>query len=127
MPARTRLAQLIARREGFGLPGSIPTVRHNPGDLRHSPHSSHWPDQENSIGFIDSNDHGWEDLERQLSLYAERGCTLETMVAAYAPPSENQTSEYLTFLCETGGWTPSTLVSEALMLPASEGGKSCES
>jgi hypothetical protein len=28
-----QLAQAIARAEGFGVPGAIPTVAHNPGDL----------------------------------------------------------------------------------------------
>ena len=58
----SRLAELIAREEGFGLPGKIPTTHHNPGDLRHSPHSSHDPDAPNAIGEIDNDQDGWNDL-----------------------------------------------------------------
>src|SRR6185437_4031555 len=39
--AVTLLARLISREEGFGIPGALPTRDHNPGDLRHSPHSAH--------------------------------------------------------------------------------------
>lgn len=29
-----RIAEAIAKAEGFGVPGAIPTVRHNPGNIR---------------------------------------------------------------------------------------------
>lgn len=115
MPARTKLAQLIARREGFGIPGTKPTRDHNPGDLEHAPHVNAWDGQ---IGIEPDDDDGWNDLERQLGLYAERGMTLERMVPIYAPPNENATSEYLQFLCEGLGGTPATLISDALKIPA---------
>jgi hypothetical protein len=68
----TRLAQLIAKQEGFGIPGAIPTIRHNPGDLRHSPHSAHPGGDQNAIGTIDTDEHGWEDLDFELLLIAHR-------------------------------------------------------
>lgn len=119
MPARTKLAQLIAREEGFGKPGAIPTLRHNPGDLRHSPHSEHPAAEPDAIGSIDTDDDGWNDLERQLQLYADRGLTLRTMVDAYAPPGENDTSRYLEFLTTALGLPADSLVSEALTMSAS--------
>lgn len=110
------LARLVAREEGFGKPGSIPTLRHNPGDLRHSPHSSH-PENPQSIGTIDTDADGWADLERQLLLYAGRGLTLKQMIEDYyAPPEENDSANYLKFVCEGLGCTDDTLVSEALKL-----------
>lgn len=93
----TKLAKLISKQEGFGRAGTIPTLRNNPGDLRHSPNSQH-PGDPNAIGTIDTLEHGWEDLERQLRLYAARGLTLRQCIEQYAPPSENNTSAYLDFV-----------------------------
>jgi hypothetical protein len=91
----TKLARLIARQEGFGIAGALPTRRHNPGDLRHSPHSSHEGIGTDDIGAIDTDAHGWEDLERQLELYAGRGMSLGQAIYSWAPPSENDTANYL--------------------------------
>ena len=111
----TKLARLIAHCEGFGIPNSIPSMRHNPGDLRHSPHSWHPPDDPNGIGYIDSDELGWSDLERQLNLYASRGMTLRQLVYVYAPPADNNPTEaYLKAVCDGLGLPPETLVSEAL-------------
>ena len=115
----TKLAYLISRQEGFGITGAAPTVRHNPGDLRHSPHSQHpgGPAHANDIGTIDTDAHGWSDLERQLQIYAEEGMTLSQMVALYAPPTDhNNTSAYLNFVCTGMGMGPGTTVSEALKI-----------
>ena len=111
----TRLAQLIARQEGFGIPGAIPTTHNNPGDLRHSPHSSHAGEDPNAIGEIDTVADGWADLERQLQIYAREGLTLQQMVELYAPPSDgNETSVYLQNVCAGLGLPPSTPVAIAL-------------
>jgi len=66
----TKLATLIAKMEGYGKPGAIPTVRNNPGDLRHSPHSEHpgGPAHKDDIGTIDTPEHGWEDLDFEITL-----------------------------------------------------------
>lgn len=114
---RTKLAVLIAKEEGFGRPGKIPTIRHNPGDLRHSPHSQH-PDDPEAVGTIDSDAHGWEDLERQLRLFAERDLTLEEVVYKYAPPSENNSAKYLADICAGLGVGPKTSMVDVLKIPA---------
>lgn len=98
----TKLAKLIATREGFFKSGTLPARNHNPGDLRHSPHSVH-TDDPNSIGAIDDDADGWADLERQLTLYADRGMTLSAVVYVYAPPSENDSASYLDFLIQSFG------------------------
>lgn len=109
------LARLIAREEGYGLPGAIPTTHNNPGDLRHSPHSAHSAAAPNAIGQIDTPQHGWDDLERQLKLFADRGLTLGQMIVDYyAPPEENDSSAYLDFVCTKLECSPDTPVSEAL-------------
>ena len=116
---RTRLCQLCARREGFGRPGVIPTERHNPMDLRHSPHSSHAGIGPNDIGEIDNDADGWDDAELQLERWAARGLTIERMVfGPLAPPNENDSAEYLQFLCDGLGLPATTPLTEALKIPA---------
>jgi hypothetical protein len=115
----TKLAQLIAKQEGFGIPGDIPTRDNNPGDLRHSPHSSHAGEGSDDIGEIDTVADGWADLERQLQIYAKRGLTLQQMVEEYAPPEDgNLTSTYLQNICAGLGLPPSTPMAVALRIIA---------
>lgn len=111
----SKLARLIAKEEGFGIPGTIPTTHNNPGDLRHSPHSAHQPGDPDAIGAIDTVDHGWADLERQLGLYAARGLTLRQMIVDYyAPNNENNSEAYLAFICKGLGVTDDCTVTQAL-------------
>lgn len=110
----SRLAELIAREEGFFVPGSLPQRDNNPGDLRHAPNASHAGESANAIGIEPSAQTGWDDLERQLKLYASRGMTLAELVEVYAPPSENDTERYLNFLCIGLGVPSTTTVAQAL-------------
>jgi hypothetical protein len=110
----TKLAYLISKMEGFGIPGAIPTVRNNPGDLEHAPGETHPPDAPDSVGSFATPEEGWERLEEQLQEDAARGWTLEQFVYTYAPPGENDSEQYLNFLCAGGGWTPDTPVATAL-------------
>ena len=113
----SKLARLVANEEGFNVPGSIPARRHNPGDLRHSPHSSHEGEGTNDIGEIDNDADGWADLERQLRIDADRGMTLTEFVDTYAPPSENNDTQYLDYLCQGLGLSPDASVAQALEIP----------
>lgn len=110
----TKLARLIAQEEGYGIPGALPTRNNNPGDLRHSPHSSHTADAPDAIGKIDSPDDGWADLERQLQRYAALGMTLRDAIYEFAPPEENDSARYLKFVCEGLGLPDTASVAEAL-------------
>ena len=112
----SKLAQLIGKEEGYGIPGNVPTRNDNPGDLRHSPHSFHTSDAPNAIGRIDSVADGWADLERQLQLYGERGMTLREAIYEFAPPTENDSERYLEFICEGLGCQPDILVTDALKI-----------
>lgn len=123
----TKVAQLFARMEGFGIPGAIPTVDNNPGDLRHSPHSEHAPGAPNAIGKIYSVADGWADLERQLRIWAERGFTIQQAVYAetgaqvdadgnLVNADGNNASEYLQFVCDGLGLPPETPLSTALQI-----------
>ncbi len=119
---RTKLSVLIAKEEGFFTSGTPPNRNFNPGDLRHSPHSSHDPSAPNAIGLIDTVAHGWEDLERQLQLDAVRNLTLEQAIYSWAPPTENNTAKYLQdvlngFAGAVPAVTPTTPLSEVLLIP----------
>jgi hypothetical protein len=116
----TKLASLIAAREGFFKSGTLPRRRHNPGDLRHSPHSSHEGIGPNDIGEIDTDEHGWEDLERQLDLDAARGMTLEAAIYSWAPQCENDSAGYLRFVLEglAGQAGPETPLRDVLKIAA---------
>jgi hypothetical protein len=54
-----RIAQAIARAEGYGVPGAIPTVRNNPGNLK-------GPD--GVIRTYSTPEEGWQALYRQVLL-----------------------------------------------------------
>lgn len=112
----SKLAALIAQEEGYGIAGALPTRNNNPGDLRHSPHSFHDPNAPDAIGKIDTPEHGWEDLQRQLQLFADRGLTLEQAIYQFAPPSENNSEAYLEYVCNGLGCDRKTLVSDALLI-----------
>lgn len=110
----TKLARLIAQEEGYGIPRALPTRNNNPGDLRHSPHSTHTADAPDAVGKIDSPDDGWSDLERQLQRYAARGMTLRDAIYEFAPPEENDSARYLKFVCDGLGLPGTASVAEAL-------------
>jgi hypothetical protein len=110
----SRLARLIAQEEGFGITGAIPTTHHNPGDLRHSPHSFHTAGSPDAIGQIDADPDGWADLERQLDLFAKRGLTLRDAIYEFAPPTENDSERYLNFVCQGLGVNAECTVAQAL-------------
>lgn len=112
----SKLAELIAQEEGFDVPGSVPNRDNNPGDLRHSPHSFHDPDDPDGIGIIDNAADGWADLNRQLQLYADRGLTLGQAIYEFAPPTENNSSAYLQFICNGLNCSPDIRVSDALKI-----------
>lgn len=113
----SKLAELIAKEEGFGIPGALPTRNNNPGDLRHSPHSFHDPDAPDAIGKIDTITDGWADLERQLHRYAERGLTLAQAIYEFAPPSENNSGAYLAYVVNELGCQSDTPMADALKIP----------
>jgi len=113
----SKLARLIARMEGFGLPGAVPTTRHNPGDLRHAPHASHDGEGDNDIGIEPDDAAGWADLERQLQLYGARQMTLRAAIYCFAPPAENDSETYLQFVCDGLGMSADTPVAVALRVP----------
>lgn len=67
---KTRLMVAIAKAEGFGIPGAIPTRANNPGDLTRSLGFDETGEKLGSAGIVvfSSRDEGWGALDRQLSL-----------------------------------------------------------
>ena len=109
----SRLALLISKEEGFGIPGTVPTRRNNPGDLRHAPHASHAGIGPDDIGIEPTAAAGWSDLDRQLNLYASRGLTLRQMIVDYyAPPNENDTDHYVDFIENQTGLSRDDIVGD---------------
>jgi hypothetical protein len=111
------IAELIAKEEGYGIPGALPTRDNNPGDLRHSPHSFHAADSPDAIGQISTAEEGWADLVRQLDIYAQRGLTVAQSIYEWAPPSENDTGQYIAYVVAGLGVPGDTLLSAALQIP----------
>lgn len=112
----TLFVKLCATEEGYWKSGSVPNRDNNPMDLRHSPHSQH-PNNPNDIGVIDTAADGFADAERQSRIWAARGFTLKQAIYTLAPPTENNTEQYLTFVLEGFGGrvdvdTPMTQVLE---------------
>jgi hypothetical protein len=116
----TKLAQLIGKEEGWGIPGKIPTRRNNPGDLTHSNHSSHEGIGHDDVGIIDTVEHGWEDLEGQLVKDEYRGMTLEQLIYAWAPAPANDPAQYLANVLSGfhGAVQPNTPLSKVLEIQA---------
>ncbi len=44
--------------------------------------------------------------------------TVQQAIYEFAPPTENDTENYLAFVCKGLGCTPGTLMSDALAIPA---------
>ena len=68
------LAEAIAKAEGFGVKGAIPTRYHNPGNIRSTKTGHHYDGQIglNHCGYVifKSDRYGWRALREQLELMA---------------------------------------------------------
>lgn len=116
----------MAEQEGYGKPDAIPTLRNNPLNLKHSPHSIHdaetGPD---GIGKIDTIEDGWADGERQILLWANRGLNIGDSMRcqtgwtlATGDVEGNNTAEYIDFVCGGLGLGPEVSMTVARMIPS---------
>ena len=118
----SEFAYLCSVMEGFGKPGAIPTVRNNPMDLKHSPHSSHEGIGPDDIGIIDTIEHGWGDADRQAQLWAERGLNLQQAIeeqTGWTPQGDvegNNTEEYLSYVSVGLGMGPKAPMTTVLQI-----------
>src|SRR5579864_2244084 len=100
------LAQAIASMEGFFIPGTIASRNNNPGNLRAGA-GQIGTDAKGYAIFPDLTT-GWNALYRQISLDAGRGLNVGQFIGKYAPPSENNTSNYLNYVTGQLGVSPDT-------------------
>lgn len=103
-PQLRRFAAAIARAEGFGQPGAIPTRNHNPGDLKSSSVASIGADAQGHLMFSSDTD-GWEALYRQLHLIVTGrsrvytlNMTIADMARRYAGWSDNWAANVASYL-----------------------------
>lgn len=103
------LAQGIATFEGFFKPGTLAQRNNNPGNLRAG--VGQIGTDPNGYAIFPDVQTGWNALYNQISLDAGRGATLESFLYKYAPPSENDTQNYLNFLVSEVGVAADTPLS----------------
>lgn len=113
--AVTTFARAIAHAEGYGIPGAIPTVANNPGDLV----IPGWSPTMGSAGIavFDSPDYGWSRLYRQIALiirgdsnYYSLDMSIAEMGRIYAGGDDNWARNVATYL----GVPPSTSLLQVL-------------
>lgn len=103
------LAQGIATFEGFFKPGTLAQRNNNPGNLRAGVGQT--GTDANGYAIFPDVQTGWDALYNQIALDAGRGATLQSFIYKYAPPSENNTQNYLGFLVSQLGVSSDTPLS----------------
>jgi hypothetical protein len=88
------LASAIATAEGFFITGSLPQRNNNPGDLRNAPWLQH-PVIVDGFWQAGSRESGIAGLYHQIALGIARGQSLRQLISIWAPPSENNTDNYI--------------------------------
>ena len=102
------IASAIATREGFFVPGSLPSRHNNPGDLRAAPWRTN-PTIQGGFWVADSLPMGVAGLYHQIALDIARGYTLRQLITAWAPPSDgNDTGNYISETARRTGLDPDT-------------------
>lgn len=109
------IIEAIAREEGYGISGDIPTRDNNPGDIEAGSFATH----EGSDGvdaskprfarFPDSAT-GFQALRDLLNSSSYLGLTIHDALNRYAPPVGNDTSSYESNICEWTGLAPLTVL-----------------
>jgi len=109
----------IATQEGWFVPGTTPQIRKNPGDIRFATQlGASAPGWDSTgtppIATFSSNALGVTALFRQLWLMVAEGLTVRQIIAAWAPPTENNTSAYLQDVLQWTGLAADTPVLDLL-------------
>jgi hypothetical protein len=112
-------ARSRSQNRSQGRAGKPPlSIRNNnPGNLRfvNQPGATRG---EGGFAKFNSPEEGIEALRRQVYLDTQnRGLTLSQFIAKYAPPNENNTSRYITYVSQQTGIKPNEIVPEN-MIPA---------
>jgi hypothetical protein len=103
------LADAIAKQE------NTPTTWNNPGALTAAPSTYCQTGLVPGTKFVQfcTPQDGWDALNNQIGLYASSGASLSSMMYLYAPPSENNTAQYINNLQQWTGLDPNaSLISD---------------
>lgn len=121
-----KLVSAVAHMEGAAVAGSIPQVRHNPGNLRYAHQANATRPDGSTLGNLAvepiaefrSTEAGICALYRDLLAKIAQGQTLRQLIYVYAPPSDgNDTAAYLAnVLTWTGITNPDQKLIELLSL-----------
>jgi hypothetical protein len=87
----------------------------NPGNLRYARQREAIGKDDKGFAVFPDGPAGWRALHNQIKLDQKRELTLRQFIAKYAPPNENNTSEYLEFVIDhlgNDGDTPLDYLSE---------------
>jgi hypothetical protein len=105
------LIQAIARMEGWGVAGAIPTRDDNPGDICAGQFAeAHGAeDVPGRFAVFETAQDGFAAL-RALLVGHYTGLTVAQAVERYAPATENDTARYIADVCEWTGLTPETVL-----------------
>jgi hypothetical protein len=103
--AALQLASAIQTHEGY-FPGSLSYRQNNPGNLMYVGQSGASAGT-NGLAVFPSYQAGLSALVDQINLDSSRGLTLSQFISKYAPPGENNTSAYLSFVSQYTGFSPS--------------------
>jgi len=115
------LIEAIARIEGFYIPNSRPQRNNNPGDLEYGAFAKlHGADRIEEgtphprFAHFPTAEMGFAALHALLTTTGYYTLTIEQAINKYAPPSENNTTNYVQFVCEKVGCKPTDTVQEVL-------------
>jgi hypothetical protein len=75
----------------------------NPGNLRYARQREAIGKDDKGFAVFPDGPAGWRALHNQIKLDQKRNLSIGQFIAKYAPPNENDTSEYLEFVLEEMG------------------------
>lgn len=111
------LAQAIQQQEGY-YPGSLAYTNNNPGNLVYAGQPGATPGAGGFAAFS-SYESGYQALENQITLDATRGTdvngnpinTVSDLITSWAPPSQNNTTAYISSVAASTGFDPNAPLS----------------
>jgi hypothetical protein len=106
------LMDAIAQMEGFNVSGSIAQRNNNPGNLRYAPTEvGSESTASGTFATFATPEDGWAALQSYIENAMASGATLRSFIYTYAPPTENDTSNYLNYLVSQVGIGADSLLS----------------
>lgn len=120
------LLKAMAWHEGFGAPdqGNRPNRNNNPGNITHGDFTKRYgakleiiPEGYRSVprfaAFPDAAT-GWRAMEDLLRGPSYRGLTVRQMLTRWAPPSENDTEEYIRYIVDKVGCAEDEIIDDLI-------------